>query len=38
MLGWNKNEITVAPLNEGITKRNQLDLSLLSLANILAVT
>jgi len=38
MLGWNKNEITVAPLQEGIGKRNVLDLSLLSLADLLAVT
>jgi 6-phosphofructokinase 1 len=38
MLGWNKNEVTIGPLRDGITKRNQLDLTLLSLADLLAVT
>ena len=38
MLGLNKNEVTIGPLRDGITKRNQLDLTLLSLADLLAVT
>jgi 6-phosphofructokinase 1 len=38
MLGWNKNEVTIGPLRDGITKRNHLDLTLLSLADLLAVT
>src|SRR5690554_1650013 len=38
MIGWNKNMITVSPLRDALGGRNQVDLSLLDLADILAVT
>lgn len=38
MLAWIKNEIIVLPLRDGIAKRNQLDLTLLALADLLAIT
>lgn len=38
MIGWNKNSLTVSPLQEVLDGSNQVDLGLLELADILAVT
>ena len=38
MVGWNKNELTVSPMDESIAAGNRIDLNLLALADLLATT